>query len=153
MKRLAIDFTVGIFVLIGICAIAFLSLKVAATANAGGSSLSSYTIYANFSNIGSLRVNAPVKVSGFVVGRVSDITLNPKSYKAVVTMNLSDNYKFTTDTSAQILTTGLLGEQYVALQSGSDNNYLTNGSTIEITSSAMVLENLIGKFMTNMGSK
>lgn len=153
MKRLTIDFTVGIFILLGICSIAFLALRVAATSNLSSGSLNTYTVYANFTNIGSLRVNAPVKVSGFVVGRVNNITLDQKTYQAVVTMSLDSQYKFSTDTSAQILTTGLLGEQYIALQSGSDSNYLQNGSTITITSSAMILENLIGKFMTNMGSK
>lgn len=153
MKRLTIDFMVGIFILIGICSLAFLALRVAATSNFSGNNIKSYTITANFTNIGSLRVNAPIKVSGFIVGRVSNIDLDPKTYQAVVTMDINSNYKFSTDTSAQILTTGLLGEQYVALQSGSDNNYLQNGSTITITSSAMILENLIGKFMTNVSSK
>lgn len=153
MKRLTIDFMVGIFILIGICSLAFLALRVAATSNIASNSIKSYTVTANFTNIGSLRVNAPIKVSGFIVGRVSNIDLDPKTYQAIVTMDINSNYKFSTDTSAQILTTGLLGEQYVALQSGSDNGYLQNGSTITITSSAMILENLIGKFMTNIGSK
>lgn len=153
MKRLTIDFTVGIFILLGICSIAFLALRVAATSNLSSGSLNTYTVYADFTNIGSLRINAPVKVSGFVVGRVNNITLDQKTYQAVVTMSLDSQYKFSTDTSAQILTTGLLGEQYIALQSGSDSNYLQNDSTITITSSAMILENLIGKFMTNVGSK
>lgn len=153
MKRLTIDFTVGIFILIGLCSLAFLALRVAATSNIGSNSMSVYTVSADFTNIGSLRVNAPIKVSGFIVGRVSNINLDPKTYQAVVTMEINSNYKFSTDTSAQILTTGLLGEQYVALQSGSDNGYLKDGSIITMTSSAMILENLIGKFMTNMGSK
>jgi phospholipid/cholesterol/gamma-HCH transport system substrate-binding protein len=153
MKRLTIDFLVGIFVLIGIFCVAFLSLKVATNTNFGSSSKDNYTIYAGFSNIGSLKVNAPVKVSGFVVGRVTNITLNPKTYQAVATLTLNNNYKFSTDTSAQILTTGLLGEQYIALQSGADTSMLKNGDTIGITSSAMVLEDLIGKFMTNATAK
>ena len=153
MKRLTIDFSVGIFVLIGICCLAFLSVKVATSANAGVNSNSSYTLYANFTNIGSLKVSAPIKVSGFVVGRVSDITLDPKSYQAVVTLKINDAYKFSTDTSAQILTTGLLGEQYIALQSGADDLYLKDQGSITLTSSALVLEDLIGKFMTNMTSK
>ncbi|MBP9742480.1 MAG: outer membrane lipid asymmetry maintenance protein MlaD [Burkholderiales bacterium] len=153
MKRLAIDFTVGIFVLIGIGCLAFLSLKVANSSNIGGSANQSYTLFASFSNIGSLKVSAPVKVSGFVVGRVTDIRLNPTTYQAVVSMNINNEYKFSSDTSAQILTTGLLGEQYVALQSGAETDYLKNGDSISITSSAMVLEDLIGKFMTSMTSK
>jgi phospholipid/cholesterol/gamma-HCH transport system substrate-binding protein len=82
---------------------------------------------------------------------VTNITLNPNTYQATVTLDINDNYKFTTDTSAQILTTGLLGEQYIALQSGADDSYLKPGGTITLTSSALVLEDLIGKFMTNMG--
>lgn len=153
MKRLTIDFSVGIFVLIGICCLAFLSLKVATSSSIGSNSAQNYTIYASFSNIGSLKVSAPVKVSGFVVGRVENIRLDQKTYQAVVTLKINENYKFSTDTSAQILTTGLLGEQYVSLQSGADPDYLKNGSSISITSSALVLEDLIGKFMTNMTSK
>ena len=153
MKRLTIDFYVGIFVLIGICCLAFLSMRVATNSNLGSGTSSNYVIYANFSNIGSLKISAPVKVSGFVVGRVSDIQLNQKTYQAAVTLQINQAYKFTTDTSAQILTMGLLGEQYVGLQSGADDSYLKNGGTVSITSSALVLEDLIGKFMTNMSTK
>ena len=153
MKRITIDFSVGIFVLIGICCLAFLALKVAANSNIGSATKDNYTIYAGFSNIGSLKVSAPVKVSGFVVGRVTNITLNQKTYQAIVTLSINSDYKFSTDTSAQIFTTGLLGEQYVALSSGADTSYLKNGDTISITSSAMVLEDLIGKFMTSVTAK
>lgn len=153
MKKLTIDFAVGVFVLIGICCLAFLSIKVATNTNFGSSNKSNYTVYAGFNNIGSLKVNAPVKVSGFVVGRVTDISLNPKTYQAVTTLTLNSDYKLSTDTSAQILTTGLLGEQYIAIQSGADSSFLKNGDTIAITSSAMVLEDLIGKFMTGSTSK
>lgn len=149
MKRLTIDFSVGIFVLIGIICIAFLSLQVA-TGTMNHKNNANYMLYATFNNIGSLKVSAPVKVSGFTVGRVTDINLDPKNYQAIATLVIQDKYKFTTDTSAQILTTGLLGEQYVALQSGADNSYLKNGNTITLTSSALVLEDLIGKFMTNI---
>ncbi len=153
MKRLTIDFSVGIFVLIGICCLAFLSIKVATHANLRSSDKDNYTVYAGFTNIGSLKVNAPVKVSGFVVGRVTNISLNPSTYQAITTLIINNHYLFSSDTSAQILTTGLLGEQYVALQSGADSAMLKNGDTISITSSAMVLEDLIGKFMTGSTSK
>jgi phospholipid/cholesterol/gamma-HCH transport system substrate-binding protein len=153
VKRLTIDFLVGVFVLLAIICLGFLSINVATNSGFGNEAKQSYTLYANFNNIGSLKVAAPVKVSGFVVGRVVNISLDQHSYQAVVTMEINDKYKFTTDSSAQILTTGLLGEQYIALQSGADTEYLKNGDTITITSSAMVLENLIGKFMTNMSSK
>lgn len=153
MKRSIIDFWVGIFVLIGIGCIVFLSLKVANITSFGNSNTGNYTLYANFSNIGSLKTGAPVKVSGFTVGRVTGIGLDPKTYQARVVMSINDSYHFSSDSSAQILTTGLLGEQYVGLESGADDSSLKNGDTITLTSSAMVLEQLIGKFMTNMTSK
>lgn len=153
MKRIALDFFVGVFVLIGIICIAFLSLRVAGVSNFSGNTSGTYTLYASFNNIGSLKIDAPVKVSGFIVGRVTNIQLNPNTYQAQVAMNISKNYKFSTDSSAQILTTGLLGEQYVGLQSGADSKYLANDGNISITSSAMVLEDLISKFMTNINTK
>lgn len=152
MKRLTIDFLVGIFVLIGFASLAFLTIQVANRSGVNNS-YNSYTLYANFNNIGSLKISAPVKVSGFVVGRVSNIALNPKTYQAQATLQINDNYKFSSDSSAQILTTGLLGEQYIGLQSGGDDQYLKNNDTISITSSALVLEDLIGKFMTSMSTK
>lgn len=153
MKRVTLDLWVGIFVLVGICATLFLALQVAARSNLGLGSGGDYTLYAKFSNIGSLKVDAPVKVSGFLVGKVSNIFLDPKTYQAVVKMQIDNQYKFTEDTSAQILTTGLLGEQYIGLQAGSSESFLSNNGYIQITSSALVLENLIGKFMTNITSK
>lgn len=153
MKRSIIDFWVGVFVLIGIICTVFLSVKVANIASFGSNSNGSYTLNANFNNIGSLKVSAPVKVSGFTVGRVTNITLDPKTYQAKVSMSIDKNYTFTSDSSAEILTTGLLGEQYVGLQTGADIDNLKDGGTITLTSSAMVLEQLISKFMTNMGSK
>ena len=87
-----------------------------------------------------------------IIGRVANIQLDPKTYQAIVAMQINKNYKFSTDTSAQILTIGLLGEQYVSLQSGADSMELSDGGHITITSSALVLEELIGKFMTNITS-
>lgn len=153
MKRVTLDFFVGVFVLIGIICVAFLSLRVAGVSNFNGNTSGTYTLYASFNNIGSLKVDAPVKVSGFVIGRVTNIKLDAKTYQAQVIMDIGNNYKFSTDSSAQILTTGLLGEQYVGLQSGADTEYLANGGSIAVTSSAMVLEDLISKFMTNISSK
>lgn len=153
MKRITLDFFVGLFILIGIICIAFLSVSVAGVSNFSENSSGNYTLYANFNNIGSLKVDAPVKVSGFIVGRVAGIQLNPTTYQAQVIMRINKNYKFSTDSSAQILTTGLLGEQYVGLQSGAETEYLTNGGIINITSSAMVLEDLISKFITNISTK
>lgn len=153
MKRSVLDFWVGVFVLIGLACIAFLSLQVANITSLKSSNNGTYTLYAKFNNIGSLKVNAPIKVSGFTVGRVTAISLDPKDYQAKVTMQIEKPYQFTTDSSAEILTTGLLGEQYIGLQSGADIDNLEDGGTITITSSALVLEQLIGKFMTSMSSK
>lgn len=153
MKRLTIDFMVGLFVLLGVLSLVFLSFRVATQSDLLGSNNEIYTLNANFDNIGSLKSNAPVKAAGFIVGRINSITLNPKSYQVQVHMEINKKYKFSKDTAAQILTTGLLGEQYIALQSGADPEYLKDGDTISLTSSALVLENLIGKFMTNSLSK
>ena len=146
MKRSLMDFWVGIFVLIGVLAMVFLALRVANITSFGTSA--SYTLYANFSNIGSLKNDAPVKVSGFTVGRISAIELDPKTYQARVTLTIENKYHFSSDSSAEILTTGLLGEQYIAIQSGAEAQMLRNGEAITLTSSAMVLEQLISKFMT-----
>jgi phospholipid/cholesterol/gamma-HCH transport system substrate-binding protein len=151
MKRSTIDLWVGIFVVIGIACVTFLSLKVAnltpQSANA------TYILYADFDNIGGLKVKAPVKSSGVVVGRVSNISLDTKRYVAHVTLTLDNQYPFSRDTSAEILTSGLLGEQYVGLTEGGDPDNLKQGDTITITSSALVLEQLISKFMLSFAEK
>lgn len=100
-----------------------------------------------------MKTNAPVKSAGVLVGRVASIQLDPKSYQAKVALNLDSQYQFSSDVSAQILTSGLLGEQYIGLQQGGDTDSLAAGDTITVTSSAMVLENLIGKFMTSFAEK
>lgn len=148
MRKNSLELMVGLFVILGIAAIIFLSFRVA-----GGNGLSSsepvYTLHASFSDIGGLKPKAPVKTAGVVVGRVDQINLNPQTYWADVTLKIDKKYQFSTDTSAQILTSGLLGDQYIGLAAGGDTDNLTNGDTITITSSALVLEQLIGKFMTN----
>jgi phospholipid/cholesterol/gamma-HCH transport system substrate-binding protein len=145
MNRSAIDLWVGIFVVIGIGAIAFLSLKVGnltSVSNAPG-----YHLDAAFDNIGGLKQRAPVKAAGVVVGRVEQIKLDPQTYQALVTMRLDQGYQFTKDTIASILTSGLLGEVYIGLDSGGDTQMLADGGRIGKTQSAMVLEKLIGQFM------
>lgn len=150
MKRITIDFLAGIFVIIGVSCIIFLAVKIAMRQDLFDKN-ATYVVYADFGNIGSLKLDAPVKISGFIIGRVNDIELNNNKVK--VTMKINEKYKLTKDSSAQILTTGLLGEQYIGLQNGADQQYLQNGDSILLTSSALVLENLINKFMTNMGNK
>ncbi len=148
MKRSTLELLVGLFVIAGIAALGFLSFRVAGGSGLGGSS-QSYTVYANFSDIGGLKVKAPVKAAGVLVGRVGSIQLDPQSYEAKVALDLDPQYHFSSDVSAQILTSGLLGEQYIGLQQGGDPENLAAGDTITLTSSALVLENLIGRMMTS----
>lgn len=151
LKRSTIDLWVGIFVTIGIASLAFLALKVANLMPQNAND--TYVLSADFDNIGGLKIKAPVKSSGVVVGRVSGITLDTKRYVAHVTLSIDNHYTFSRDTSAQILTSGLLGEQYLSLTQGGDNVTLGPGDTITLTSSALVLEQLIGKFMLNFAEK
>lgn len=151
MKRATIDLWVGIFALIGFGAILFLALKVAnlTTTSTG----TTYTGVADFDNIGGLKVRAPVKAAGVIVGRVTDIRLDTHTMRARVALALDSQYQFARDVAASINTSGLLGEQYVALLDGGDTEMLKAGDRIQITSSAMVLEDLIGKFMTSFAEQ
>lgn len=151
MKRLTIDLWVGIFVAIGLLAVTFLSLKVANLTSASGGE--TYSVYADFDNIGGLKVKAPVKSSGVVVGRVAKIELNKETYQAHVTLALNTQYQFSNDASVEILTAGLLGEQYIGVTQGGDEDILKEGGRFSLVSSALVLEQLIGKFMTSMAEK
>lgn len=147
MRKNALDFWVGLFVVAGFVALLFLALK------AGNMSAFSfeetYAIQARFDNIGGLKARAPVKSAGVVVGRVAAITFDDKTYQATVVMNLEKRYQFPKDTSAKILTSGLLGEQYIGLEPGGDSAMLAEGNRITMTQSAVVLENLIGQFLYN----
>lgn len=151
MNRTTMDIWVGIFVAIGIAATVFVSLRVANLASS--TSGATYQVTAEFRNIGGLKVRAPVKSAGVVVGRVTNIQLDTTSYQARVTMALDQQYSFSKDTTAGILTSGLLGEQYVGLEIGGDEQMLQDNDRIEFTSSALVLENLIGEFMFNKASE
>ncbi|MBZ0104268.1 MAG: outer membrane lipid asymmetry maintenance protein MlaD [Sulfuricella denitrificans] len=147
MERTTIDLWVGLFVLLGLGAILVLALKVG---NLGGVNMSdAYSVRAGFSNIGGLKVRAPVKSAGVVVGRVSDVHFDGERHEAVVILKLDKQYSFSRDTSASIMTSGLLGEQYVALETGGDSAQLKEGDKIKITQSAVVLESLIGQFLYN----
>ncbi len=145
MQRKSLDVWVGLFVVLGAAALMFLALK------AGNmSSLSfgqTYSVTTKFDNIGGLKPQAPVKSGGVVVGRVGEIKFDDKSFQALVTLNLESRYKFPKDSSAKILTAGLLGEQYIGLEAGGDINSLAAGDQIKMTQSAVVLENLISQFL------
>lgn len=145
MNRSTIDLWVGIFVAAGLGALLFLALKVGNLASF--STAQTYQVQAKFANIGGLKVRAPVKSAGVVVGRVAEIRFDNESYEAVATLTLDASYKFPLDTSAKILTSGLLGEQYIGLEAGGHATMLKGGDRLRITQSAVVLENLISQFL------
>ena len=145
MTRKELDLWVGMFAVIGIGALLFLSLKVANLASF--TTADSYRINASFDNIGGLKVRAAVKSAGVVVGRVGEIRFDNGTFEAVVAMDIDGRYQFPKDSSAKILTSGLLGEQYIGLSPGGDSANLKNGETLKLTQSAVILENLIGQFL------
>ncbi|VWC26215.1 outer membrane lipid asymmetry maintenance protein MlaD [Burkholderia lata] len=145
MKKTALDFWVGLFVVVGFLAVLFLALKVG-----NMSSLSfqpTYSVKMKFDNIGGLKPRAAVKSAGVVVGRVKTVGFDTNTYQALVTIDVDGQYQFPKDSSAKILTSGLLGEQYIGLDPGGDTEMLKSGDTITMTQSAIVLENLIGQFL------
>ena len=146
MERSKLDLWVGLFVCAGIGALLILALKVGnmASLTIGGQS---YTVFAYFDNIGGLKARAPVKSAGVVVGRVNAIEFDNNRYIARVALSIDNHYKFPKDTMASILTSGLLGEQYVGLEAGGDPSNLAPGETVKLTQSAVVLERLIGQFL------
>ena len=147
MERTTIDFWVGVFVLMGFGAFLVLALKVG---NLGfGGKQETYTVIAPFSNIGGLKTRAPVRASGVTVGRVVAIEFNTRKYEAEVKMAIDNNYQFPKDTSAAIQTSGILGENYIGLDAGGEEQKLKDGDRIQITQSAVVLERLIGQFLFN----
>lgn len=151
MKRSTIDIWVGAFVAVGFAGLLFLALKVGNLASF--STAEAYQLQAKFANIGGLKVRAAIKSAGVVVGRVSNVTFDNESYEAIVTFNVDAQYKFPRDTSAKILTSGLLGEQYVGLEAGGDGVMLKQGDRLRLTQSAVVLENLISQFLFNKAAE
>jgi phospholipid/cholesterol/gamma-HCH transport system substrate-binding protein len=151
MKRSTLDLWVGVFVTLGLGAMLFLSLKVAnLTALDTGDT---YQVKARFDNIGGLKVRAPVRSAGVLVGRVSEIRFDNESFEAEVVMGIDKRYRFPRDTAAKILTSGLLGDQYIGLSAGADTVDLKPGDTLKLTQSALVLENLIGQFLYNRAAE
>ena len=147
MERTTMDLWVGIFVVAGIAALVMLALKVGNLSTYNMSE--TYQVHAYFSNIGGLKPKASIKSAGVLVGRVTEIKLDMQRYEADVVMNLDKRYQFPKDTFADILTSGLLGEQYIGLVAGGDSEMLNNGEELKKTQSAVVLEDLIGKFIYN----
>ena len=145
MSTRSTETLVGVFVLLGMAALLFLALKAANLTSF--STEATYPLSARFDNIGGLKARAPVRSSGVTVGRVTGITLDPKTYQGVVSMEIERNYLFPKDSSAKILTAGLLGDQYIGLEPGGDEKSLAAGDVISSTQSAVVLENLISQFL------
>ena len=145
MTRKAIETTVGLFLLIGVAAMIWLALKVG---NWSPGAAQDYEVIARFDNIGGLTVKAPVTLAGVTIGRVASIGIDADDYSARITLQIDQAHdNLPTDTSAAILTSGLLGAQYVGLDPGAEETYLENGDQIEITQSAVVLEHLIGQIL------
>lgn len=146
MYRKSMDIWVGLFVLVGAAALMFLALK-AGNMSSMKTFRQTYVVTAKFDNIGGLKPQAAVKSAGVVIGRVDAIQFDDKSYQALVTLTLDAGYKFPKDSSAKILTAGLLGEQYIGLEPGGDTVNLKNGDRLARTQSAAVLEDLINQFI------
>ena len=145
MTKRGIETVVGLFVLAGFVAIGYLALK---AANLSAMTVGeTYTVTARFDNVGGLKPRAPVKSAGVTVGRVASISLDRQSFQGLVTLELEKRYEFPKDTSASILTAGLLGDQYVGLNPGGADDNLAQGDNIRLTQSAVVLENLISSFL------
>lgn len=147
----SVEIGTGLFVLLGMSALFFLT-----TQTTGGDDFqaeSVYTVEARFENVGSLRERAPVTMSGVTIGRVTDVAFDPVSLEAVVHFVIDSDFdQIPDDSDASILTSGILGSQYIGLQAGGSDLYLEEGSEILFTQSAIILENLIGKFLVNAGS-
>ncbi len=151
MNRITLDLWVGFFVALGLAAFLFLAMKVGNLASANLSN--TYVLQASFDNIGGLKVRGPVKSAGVLVGRIADIHFDPVTFQAVVTMNVDGRYRFPRDTFASIYTAGLLGEQYIGLDPGGDEQVLQPGDSLRMTQSAVVLEKLIGQFLFNKAAE
>ena len=147
MSKKGLETAVGLFVLLVLAALLFVALKAANLTSFGRAD--SYSVTARFDNIGGLKARAPVRAAGVVIGRITSIALDPKTYQGVVTMDIERSYQFPKDSSAKILTAGLLGDQYVGIEAGGEVDNLAPGATIKQTQSAVVLENLIGQFLFN----
>ncbi len=151
MNKKGIEVLVGGFVLLGLAGLLFLSLKAANLASFG--ERSGYVVTARFENIGGLKPRAPVRSAGVTVGRVKSIALDPTSFQGVVTMELDREVQFPKDSSAKILTSGLLGDQFIGIEPGGDEKNLAAGDVITSTQSAVILENLIGQFLFNKAAE
>ena len=145
-QKKSTEITVGLFVALGIVALTFLAMKVSNLS--GFNDEAGYAVTAEFENIGGLKAKSPVTLAGVRVGRVESISLDTVTYDAIVTLNLYSSFNtLPTDTAASIYTAGLLGEQYIGLEAGAEEEFLKDGDVIELTQPALVLEQVIGQFL------
>ncbi len=146
MTSRRIEILVGLFVAVAIAAFFMLAMQVSNMSSYGGNE--NYELKARFDNVGGLKVRSPVSAGGVTIGRVTDIQYNSETYEAVVSMAIDEQYnKFPVDTAASILTSGLLGEQFVGFEPGAEEDFLKQGDVIDLTQSALVLEQIIGQFL------
>jgi len=147
----SVEIGTGLFVMLGMSALFFMTMQT--TGGEKFSASETFEVEARFENVGSLKPRAPVSMSGVTIGRVTDVVFDPVALEAKVTLIIDSQYdQIPDDSDASILTSGLLGSQYIGLQAGGSETYLENGGEIYFTQSAIVLENLIGKFLVNSGS-
>ena len=151
MGKKSIETGVGLFVLLGLAGLVFVALKAANLVSFGRGE--TYSVSARFDNIGGLKSRASVRSAGVVVGHITDIKFDPKTFQGLVTMEIDRSVQFPKDSSAKILTAGLLGDQYVGLDPGGETDNLAPGAVIKQTQSAVVLENLIGQFLFNKAAE
>ncbi len=146
MTSRKVEIMVGLFVVAAVAAFVMLAMNVSNMSSYGGGE--SYVLKARFDNIGGLKVRSPVSAGGVTIGRVIDVQYDNETYEALVSMNIDTAYsKFPVDTAASILTSGLLGEQFIGLEPGAEEDYLMAGDVIDLTQSALVLEQVIGQFL------
>lgn len=152
MKRLNLELMVGLFIVLGFAAFVFSALQ---AANLGNLNVNAhtYTVTARFDNIGGLKPRASVKSAGVVVGRVKSVTFDQETFQAKIEISVDSRYLFPVDSSLKILTSGLLGEQYIGISAGGEDENWKDGSVAERTQSAVVLENLIGQFLYQSAEK
>jgi phospholipid/cholesterol/gamma-HCH transport system substrate-binding protein len=147
----SVELGTGLFVVLGFAALFFLTTQTTGSETFSGAE--TYEVQARFQNVGNLKTRAPVSMSGVTIGRVRSVELDPEQLNAVVTFVIDNRYdEIPDDSDASILTAGLLGSQFIGLQPGGSDTYLTDGSEIEFTQSAVVIENLISKYLFNSGS-
>lgn len=143
-----LELTVGLFVALGLAAFFMLAMRVS---NITSLNDSGYKVTASFENIGGLKVRSPVTLAGVTIGRVADIAIDKGTYEAIVQFSIDPRYnQLPTDSSASIYTSGLVGEQYIGIEPGGMDEYLQDGDSIDLTQSALVIEQLVGRLLTNV---